>query len=99
VKPAPDAHYIDVSAPLKANSLNFAKDAKLFAKDAKPNLEVESVVLELAADKHLAPRLYGVTWPKTIAPKDGAHPTAILLFLRQTGGQDADPGGSSRREG
>ena len=92
VHPAPNAHYIDVKAPVKADLLNFAKDAKVFAKDAKPNLEVESVVLELAADNHLAPRLFGVTWPKTIAPKDGAHPTSILLFLRQTGQQDTDKG-------
>lgn len=55
--------------------------------DPSLKVEVESVVLELAGDK--PPRLYGVTWPKAIAPKDGAAPTPILVFFRQTGGQDA----------
>jgi hypothetical protein len=83
INPAPDAHYLDVKAPVKPGALNFAKDTSL-------KVEVESVVLELAGGS--PPRLYGVTWPKAIAPKDGADPTRFLLFLRQTGGQDAEHG-------
>ena len=82
VQPAPEAHYLDVKAPVRPGALNFAKDPSL-------KVEVESVVLELAGGK---PGLYGVTWPKAIAPKDGADPTRFLLFLRQTGGQDAEHG-------
>lgn len=80
VKPAPDAHFLDLNEPVKKGALNLVTDPSL-------KVEVESVVLELAGDK--PPRLYGVTWPKAIAPKDGAAPTPILVFFRQTGGQDA----------
>jgi hypothetical protein len=82
VKDLPQASYLDAKTPVTSGALNFARDSAL-------KVDVENVVLELAGE---APRLLGVTWPKAIAPKDGADPTRMLLFLRQTGGQDAKYG-------
>ncbi len=82
VNPVPKALYLDRAAPWNAGALdlNFVTDPSL-------KVNVENVVLELASTN--PPRLYGVTWPTAIAPKDGADPPPILLFLRQTCGQDA----------
>ena len=85
VDPLPRAVYLDRSAPWNegASNLNFVTDHSL-------KVNVENIVLELAASE--PPRLYGVTWPTAITPKKGDGPPPILLFLRQTGGQDADHG-------
>ena len=81
VHPALDAHILDVNTPVNAGGImNFAKEPSL-------TVDVDSVVLELAGVA--APRLLGVTWPKAIAPTGVAAPTPILMFVRQTGGQDA----------
>jgi len=84
IKPAPKAHFINVTAPVTA-----AGDAFDFAKGS-PAVQVDSLVLELAGVP--APRLYGVVWPKAIAPRKDAPPTPIFLFFRQTCGQDVKYG-------
>jgi hypothetical protein len=71
--PVPDAHFLDVTKPVKSGVLNFATDPTL-------NVDVDSVVLRFAGD---SPQLFAVTWPKAIAPKAGAGPTPFLIFIRQ----------------
>jgi hypothetical protein len=80
IRPVSGARYLDATNPVKDKKLNLAPPATL-------NVDVDTVVLELRGVA--APRLFGVTWPKAIAPKAGAAPMPTLLFFRQTGGQDA----------
>jgi hypothetical protein len=70
----PDAHFLDVTTPVKSGVLNFAPDPSL-------SIDVDSVVLRLAGVD--APQLFAVTWPKAIAPKAGASATPFLVFIRQ----------------
>lgn len=80
VGPVPGARYVDPADPVVGGKLNFGAATSIA-------VNVDTAVLELAGVP--APRLFGVTWPKAIAPKVGAAPMPTLLFFRQTGGQDA----------
>ena len=74
----PDAGFLDAGAPLTADkALNFLPSLQ----DPAP-LDIDCVVLERAGVA-MSPRYFAVAWPRSIAPKDGANPTAFLLFIRQ----------------
>jgi hypothetical protein len=74
----PDAGFLDVDAPLTADkALNFLASGQ----DSSP-LDTDCVVLERAG-VGMSPRYFAVAWPRSVARKAGANPTAFLLFIRQ----------------
>jgi hypothetical protein len=89
IKPLPSADYLDIDNTVTINPATSARELN-FAKDAALDVDVETVVLELAGVA--APRLFGVTWPKAVVREADASPTPFLLFLRQTGWQDGVKG-------